>query len=213
MGRFMQTDPVVKDHESLYAWNTNDPVRFADPFGADSAQRARAIKEAERYVRNNPDPGGNGGYGFAGFHAGSPGKPIDCSGMVSQCADVSGFGTLNNYVKGKPNNNGVKNILDQPLTREVPLREITEGNIIVFPNDSHIAFVSNIVRDRQQNVTGFTLIHSEGTGGPNKDIIDLNNANNYYVRKYLGVGAGRARFYAWDTPDKPVTPQQRLIKK
>ena len=212
-GRFMQLDPVVKDHESLYAWNTNDPVRYADPFGADSAQRARALREAERYVKNNPDPGGIGGYGFAGFHAGAPGKPIDCSGMVSQCADVSGFGTLNNYVRGKPNNTGVKNILEQPLTREIPVQEITEGNIIVFPDDSHVGFISNIVRDKQRKVTGFTLIHSERIGGPNKDLIDLNNSNNYYVRKYLGLGGARARFYAWDTPDRPVTPQQKAIKK
>lgn len=211
--RFQQADPVVKDHESLYAWNTNNPVLYPDPLGADSAQRARALKEAEQYVRKNPDPRGTGGYGFAGYHSGTPGQPVDCSGMVSQCAAVSGFGTLNNYVKGKPDNTGVRNILDQPLTREVPINEIVEGNIVVFPNKSHVAFISDIVRDKNEHVTGFTLIHSERKGGPNKDIIDLNNANSFYVRKYLGTGASRVSFYSWDTPDKPVTPMQNQIQK
>jgi RHS repeat-associated protein len=211
--RFQQADPVVKDHESLYAWNTNNPVLYPDPLGADSAQRARALKEAEQYVRKNPDPRGAGGYGFAGYHSGTPGLPVDCSGMVSQCAAVSGFGTLNNYVKGKPDNTGVKNILDQPLTREVPINEIVDGNIVVFPNKSHVAFISDIVRDNMDQVTGFTLIHSERKGGPNKDIIDLNNSNSYYVRKYLGAGGSRVRFYAWDTPDKPAIPIQNQILK
>jgi len=211
--RFLQTDPVIKDHESVYAWNTNNPILFPDPMGADSVQRARALKEAERYVQNNPDPKGPGGYGFAGYQKGTPGNPIDCSGMISQCASVSGFGTLNNYVKGKPNNNGVRNILEQPLTREIPIQDIVEGNIIVFPNKTHVAFISDIVRDNQNQVTGFTLIHSERTNGPNRDVIDLNNANNFYVRKYLGVGASRASFYQWDTPDRPMTPRQNEINK
>jgi RHS repeat-associated protein len=211
--RFQQADPVVKDHESLYAWNTNNPVLYPDPLGADSAQRARALKEAEQYVRKNPDPRGTGGYGFAGYHSGTPGLPVDCSGMVSQCAAVSGFGTLNNYVKGKPDNTGVKNILDQPLTREVPINEIVDGNIVVFPNKSHVAFISDIVRDNMDQVTGFTMIHSERKGGPNKDIIDLNNSNSYYVRKYIGAGGSRVRFYSWDTPDKPATPFQNQILK
>ena len=210
--RFMQVDPVVKDHESLYAWNTNNPLLFSDPFGADSVQRAKALQEAERYINKNPNPKGKGGYGFAGYHAGAPGQPIDCSGMVSQCAEASGFGTLNNYVRGKPNNTGVRNILEQPLTREVGVEEIVEGNIVVFPNKTHVAFISDIVRDNNDQVTGFTLIHSERSGGPNKDVIDLTNPNNFYVRKYLGVGGTRANYYSWDTPDKPLTPKQKEIQ-
>ena len=35
LGRFHQIDPVVKHHESLYAWNTNNPISFNDPLGSD----------------------------------------------------------------------------------------------------------------------------------------------------------------------------------
>ena len=199
LGRFMQIDPIMKEHESPYAWNTNNPIIYADPTCADSTQRANAMQEANRYVEQNPDPGGDGGYGFAGYHAGEPGSPIDCSGMVSQSANASGFGYLNNG-----NSTGVQNIVNQPLTQEININDLQSGNIVVFPGQSHVAFISNPVRDNDGNVTGYTLVHSEFSQGPNKDV---NDRNNYYVKNYLGEGGSNVKYYSWDGPDLPKMNQ------
>lgn len=154
----MQIDPVIKSHESPYAWNTNNPILYPDPSGADSTQRAQAMQEANRYVENNA------GYAFAGYHSGKPGEKIDCSGMVSQCANESGYGYLNNVVEGHEDYNGVKNIVAQEGTREIEQNDLQSGNIVVFPGETHVAFIENPIRDENGNVTGYTLVHSERSG-------------------------------------------------
>jgi len=36
LGRWWQQDPVIKEHESPYAWVTNNPIRFMDFIGLDT---------------------------------------------------------------------------------------------------------------------------------------------------------------------------------
>jgi RHS repeat-associated protein len=38
LGRWWQQDLIIKFHESPYAWVTNNPILFADPFGLDSVK-------------------------------------------------------------------------------------------------------------------------------------------------------------------------------
>ena len=94
LGRRWNIDPVIKVWESPYACFANNPVWFSDPLGDDSAQRAKALEYAYKFVQSNPHKSAKL-YGFAGYHAGKPGEAIDCSGLVSQCSNYSGFGYLN----------------------------------------------------------------------------------------------------------------------
>jgi len=84
LGRFHRIDPIIKEHESPYAWNTNNPVSFADPDGADSTQRANAIAKAKEYVKKNPGDT----YSWGG--RAQPGGGVDCQGMVDNCIIAGG---------------------------------------------------------------------------------------------------------------------------
>ncbi|RUA34542.1 MAG: hypothetical protein DSY77_04910, partial [Bacteroidetes bacterium] len=85
LGRFMQIDPVIKSHESPYAWNTNNPILYPDPLGSDSTQRANAVAQAKKFV--DEKKAGNQ-YEMGG--KGAPGEKVDCSGLVSNCVKSGG---------------------------------------------------------------------------------------------------------------------------
>ncbi|MFH1076639.1 MAG: RHS repeat-associated core domain-containing protein, partial [Pseudomonadota bacterium] len=50
IGRWFSVDPIEHKDLSPYTWVTNNPMLYIDPLGADSAQRALAVVQAEKYV-------------------------------------------------------------------------------------------------------------------------------------------------------------------
>lgn len=57
IGRFLMIDPVIKYHESGYAWNTNNPISYPDPLGSDSTELRQAAETAVQEVKDS-DTGG-----------------------------------------------------------------------------------------------------------------------------------------------------------
>ncbi len=210
---FYGVDRLVEQHPNIssYAYCANNPLILIDPDGMDWIERTKAIARARQYVVKNPTQSSSL-YGYPGYHSGTPGKKTDCSNLVSESANASGFGHLNNTATDKYSGKetGVKNIINQKGTRKVDLNNIIEGNIFSINNDGHTGFVADIVKDDKGNVTSFNIIHSKGSKGPVEQNIDLNDPEDKYAQKYFTDG--KADFYAWDTPDR-VSSQETISQQ
>ena len=217
IGRFLQIDPVIKEHESPYDWNTNNPILYPDPTGADSTQRANAIAKASLYVAQNPgDTYPTDADKKALNFKGEPGEKVDCSGLVSKAIIAGGEP---DPVLNPGTGNGVQRIRDN--TTKVGGKDdygsVQEGNVVALNNtydkndpkkiDSkndfkHIGMISNIVKDESGKIITMQMIDSSGTPGSGKsgprvsDII-VNGKLTYWGERINGI-------YKWDTvPDKP----------
>jgi len=202
LGRFHRIDPIIKEHESPYAWNTNNPVSFADPDGADSTQRANAIAKAKEYVKKNPGDT----YSWGG--RAKPGGGVDCQGMVDNC--IIAGGEKDPDSNGK--DSGVKNIVAQ--STEIEMKDAVPGNIVTLDNSKsgkdkpmgHVGIVVEIVRDKKGNVTGLKVVDSGGTAGSGKSGPRYTSINiggkSYWDNRVTGV-------YKWDKiPDKKSSNTQ-----
>lgn len=206
LGRWLSPDPVIKHHESPYAWNTNNPILYIDEFGADSTQRANAVKKAEEFV--DKSTGTSSSYGGKGTKSG---ESVDCSGLASVCAVAGGESNPVNGTNrkkaeekfGEGKTNGVRQIVAG--SQEVSMNDVQVGNFVTFGENSHIGIISgDIKKDKNGNVISFTVIGSQSSTGPAKITVRTDGSakwvdgNNGYWSPKLG------KAYKWDTkPDKP----------
>jgi RHS repeat-associated protein len=213
IGRFMQIDPVIKLHESPYAWNTNNPLLYADPTGADSTQRAQAVAMAQQYVEQNcgntypTDEQKNNGQ----FREG-PSGIVDCSGLVGNCV-VAG-GESNPAIEGT--GRGVERITQntERIGDKDDMSKVEVGTIVTINNTSgkgdlkpendykHVGIITEVTRGDDGNITSMKMIHSSGNpakgkSGPNEvSLIGGNTSQSGYWGKRI------TGFYKWDTkPD------------
>ncbi|MEP1095940.1 MAG: RHS repeat-associated core domain-containing protein [Cyclobacteriaceae bacterium] len=199
IGRWTVADAVsdLMPNWTPYRYAYNNPLRYIDPDGNTEEERVKAIARAWEFVNANPNQSKNL-YGYPGWRVGTPGFRTDCSNMVSACAAHSGFGHLNNEVD--PTFNGVRNIIGQSTTRSIDDNAIRDGDIFTVAESSHTGFVTNIVRNEDGKIVGFTILHSRGGRGPIAQVINLLDKEDKYAQKYFANG--KASFFAWDTPDE-----------
>ncbi|MFM7329593.1 MAG: RHS repeat-associated core domain-containing protein, partial [Bacteroidota bacterium] len=206
-GRFLQPDPVVKDHESGYAWNTGNPILFADPTGADSLQRARAVDMARRYRSMNPGDS----FPLPGEQVrGLPGQTVDCSGMVSRCIIQAGEDDPYRNTQGS----GVRRIVmnSERIGDRDHMDRVQTGNIVTLNNTrnarlnpnrnlSHVGIITDIRRDEEGRVVTLKMIDSggrpgSGKSGPRESVLIENGQNRFWGQRITG-------FYKWDKiPDE-----------
>lgn len=198
LGRFMQVDPIIKEHESPYAWNTNNPLMYPDPEGADSLQRATAIKKAVEYVNKNP------GNSYVWGGKGQPGQGVDCAGLVS--ASIVSAGELDPVIKRGSCGNGVTRLAQGSTYMDI--QDAQEGNFVTLNNGkgpmSHSGLITKVKRDDCDVVVGFTIIDSggdpdSGKSGPRYTEINF-GGDKYWDNRVTGV-------YKWDSvPEKDEKP-------
>ncbi len=201
LGRRWNIDPVVKYHESSYASFANNPIWFLDPDGADTLQRANAIKKAKEYVAKKK-PGNQYSMG----EKNKPGGKVDCSGLVSNCITAGGEKDPNYGNQGS----GVLNI-ENNLT-SVAEKDLQVGNIISFRNTNgnyayHIGIVTDFERDVSGNITSLSFIHSSGGIGPNEKEISTDEKFAWGKVEIHG-------YYKWDTkPDITKKTSSKTVQK
>jgi len=187
-------DPASENNHfewSPYTYVYNNPLRFIDPLGLDSAQRAQALEQAQKYV-DKKAPGNQ----YAMGAKGKPGEKVDCSGVVSNCVKAGGEKDPNQGNKSS----GVLNI-ESSTTEVTNEDEVVSGNIVTFRKSGggypyHTGMVKSIQRDKEGNITSITYIQSSSGVGPNEATIDINGSGNVTIHG----------FYKWDTkPDVTQT--------
>ncbi len=191
LGRFHVIDPVMKEHESPYAWNTNNPIMYPDPDGADSLQRANALAKAKQYVDGNKSPGAAS---YVMGAKGQPGSAVDCSGMISMCVKA---GSEKDPNRGTATS-GVVNIENN--STPVSEKDLEPGNLVSFRKPTgyayHIGVVTKVERDSKGNITTITMKHSSSGKGPNLQSFSPSDKKSY--------GSWIHGYYKWDTkPDPP----------
>jgi RHS repeat-associated protein len=210
VGRWWQHDPVVKENMSPYSWVTNNPIRYSDILGLDSAQLADAIKRSNEIVNANPDkdpklyhPDGDGVIGAKGIE---PGEAMDCSGMAANWRKA---GDENNPITSKKGRKATEerfgketeeNILNgvkyfAATAEPVEKANIKEGNEVYFSNYGHIGLITNVNYDDQGNPISINFQHSGRSTGPTTSTAKLDGTGYW--------GSRINSFGKWDTkPDK-----------
>ena len=124
IGRWWQIDPIIKENMSGYSWVTNNPIRYYDILGLDSAQRNSAIQIALEFVSKNTNPS-SASYGINSNP--QPGESCDCSGLIK--AAVMAGGESNPNIGN--NDYGTQNIVENTeIVQSLSL--LQEGNLIFF---------------------------------------------------------------------------------
>jgi len=183
-------DPILKSWESSYLCFGGNPIQFSDLNGDDKGQRDKAIAKAKEYVDKK-----KAGNQYKMGKKSEPGGLVDCSGLVSKCIKAGEEKDPNHGDKGS----GVLNIENN--LPKVDLKNIEVGNLITFRNTAlgaykyHVGIVSDIQRDKDDNITGVSFIQSSGGVGPNEKTISTTSDYAWGKIKIEG-------FYKWDSkPD------------
>ncbi len=187
-GRFLSGDALWEKHRerTLYHYGLNNPVLFLDNSGLDSTQRARAVEKANEYDESSST------YGFGS--KGKPGKPVDCSGMVSECIKAGGE---EDPVVTQEGASGVLRI--ENGSEKVDTDDAEPGNAISFRTGGghsyHIGLITKVDKDEDGKAKKITFVHSSSSKNGPVEASFTPGSDSYWAKKVHGV-------YKWDTiPD------------
>ena len=187
--------------------STGNPVLYADPTGADSLQRARALSMARRYLDFNPGDS----YPRPGeLVRGLPGQTVDCSGLVSRCIIDAGEPDPYRNAKGS----GVRRIVAnaERIGDRSDMERVEQGSLVTLNNTrypmrnpsrnlSHVGIITEISKDEEGRVVTLKMIDSggrsgSGRSGPRESVLIENGQPRFWGQRITG-------FYKWDKiPDE-----------
>jgi len=213
LGRWHSVDPLAEKHFDYtpYAYVFNNPIKYIDPFGLDSAQRAQAAQKALEYVNKNPgDTYPSNQDRIDGNFRGAPSEKVDCSGMVDNCV-LAGEEPSS---KDNGKENGVRNVMAQSekIGDLNDLSKAEVGNAITLNNTrsetldskrdfNHIGIITKIERDDNGNIKTLQITHSAGSAGSGRSGPRTDDAIKEGKSLYWGVRI--TGVYKWDKrPDE-----------
>jgi hypothetical protein len=188
---------------------------YADPSGADSTQRAKAVTKAKEYAAKNPgDTYPTDQDKKDGDFKGAPGKKVDCSGLVSNCIKEggesdpveNGEGTGVQRIAANLPKIGDKDDMSKvEVGSVVSLNNTFSGELDPARDFKHTGMITEIVKDKSGKIMLMKMVDSGGTAGsgksgPRESTLISDGKSKYWGDRITG-------FYKWDTkPDTGAKP-------